>query len=57
MKDLDVPEDYRFQYWVTHQSFISKTLQTKRNNICMTLKDAYLSTYNTEYASLVFYGF
>lgn len=56
MKDLDVPEDYRFQYWVTHQSFITKTLRTKRNNICMTLKNEYLSTYYTEYASLVFYG-
>ena len=45
MNDLDVPEDRRFQYWFTHQSFVTKTLRTKRNNICMTLKDAYISKY------------
>ena len=48
MKDLDVKVDYRFQYWVTHQSFITKTLRTKRNNICMTMKDAYLSKYKNK---------
>jgi hypothetical protein len=44
MDDLFVPEERRFQYWVTHQSFVTKTLRTKRNNICMTLKEAYMST-------------
>jgi exonuclease VII small subunit len=44
MDDLFVPEERRFQYWVTHQSFVTKTLRTKRNNICMTLKEAYKST-------------
>lgn len=45
MNDLDVNESQREWYWDTHKAFITKTLRTKRNNICMTLKEAYLSMY------------
>jgi hypothetical protein len=46
MNDLNVPEERREAYWLTHRTFVTKTLRSKRNNISMTLKDAYMSTYN-----------
>jgi hypothetical protein len=43
LRDLNIPENQKVVYWLTHRAFITKTHRTKRNNICMTLKDAYMS--------------
>ena len=43
MRDLNVPENKRLVFWITHMAFVTKTHRTKRNNICMTLKDSYMS--------------
>ena len=47
MNNLNVPVERQEANWLTHRTFVTKTLQTKRNNISMTLKDAYMSTYTT----------
>jgi hypothetical protein len=45
MNDLNVPKERREAYWLTHRTFVTKTLRSKKNFISMTLNDAYMSTY------------
>jgi hypothetical protein len=49
MRDLNIPENKKVVYWLTHRAFITKTHRTKRNNICMTLKDSYMSKCPKQY--------
>ena len=35
----------QLQFWDKYKAFINTTIRTKRNNINMTLKDNYMSTY------------
>ena len=41
--DTNIEPEQQLSFWNAHRQFIHRTIRTKRNNITMTLKEAYMS--------------